>query len=77
MKKYLIIVSLSILGVGCSSLPVSQHIIERADDVSIRPSWASLTNPIYEENGKKYEVIRERGKSTIDKRWLYRINRKA
>lgn len=54
MKRYMLIIPLTILGVGCSSVPTNQSIIERADDVSSRPSWASLTKPIYEENGKKY-----------------------
>ncbi|MBK7962462.1 MAG: hypothetical protein IPK04_15500 [Bdellovibrionales bacterium] len=55
MKSFLLLtIPLGLLGIGCSSVPTNQTIIERADDVSTRPSWASLTKPFTEENGKKY-----------------------
>lgn len=43
MKSFLLLtIPLGLLGIGCSSVPTNQTIIERADDVSTRPSWASL-----------------------------------
>ena len=68
MKKYVAILSMGLLAVSCASNQVIQSTVERADDVSSRPDWASLTKPIYEENGKKYflgfvEVDSESSKS--------------
>ena len=54
MKKCLVIMSVGFLGFSCASNQVTQNSIERADEISSRPSWASITNPLFEENGKKY-----------------------
>ena len=68
MKKYVAILSMGFLAVSCASNQVIQSTVERADDISSRPEWASLTKPMYEENGKKYflgyvEVDSESSKS--------------
>jgi hypothetical protein len=38
---------------GCATVPGSR-VVERADDLGSAPSWASITRPTFEENGKRF-----------------------
>lgn len=54
MKRGVALLGLVALGLisGCSS--TGPKVIERADALDEKPSWAKVTEPSFEENGKKY-----------------------
>lgn len=53
MRMYIWGLTTLCLACGCASFS-GPRIIERADAVGNTPTWASVTRPTYEENGKRY-----------------------
>lgn len=54
MKNYLLGILGLVMLVGCANS--GRKVIQRIDEVSDKPSWASIQKPVYTKKGKRYVV---------------------
>lgn len=70
--KSLIVISILLGLVGCSSIP-KDEVVQRMDDKSERPSWATISKPTYVKDGLVYAIGVAEGSSNAKLSALGRV----